>query len=172
MIDVRRALTIDEQALATVFAAQPDVVVAYLFGSHARGTAHRHSDVDVAVLLAREADADAAFGLRLQLLADLSAILRTPDVDVIVLNDAPLALSMRVVREGRRLFVRDENARVQYEAQVVVRYIDFKPLLERHERAILERARRGELLDGYDPDRGALERYRRMRARFADASEG
>jgi hypothetical protein len=46
-------------------------------------------------------------------------------------------------------------------------FIDFKPILKRHERAILGKARKGELLSGYNPHRGTLERYRRLRERLA-----
>jgi predicted nucleotidyltransferase len=38
--------------LETCFASFDEVVLAYLFGSYARGQAWAHSDVDVAVLLA------------------------------------------------------------------------------------------------------------------------
>ena len=51
-------------------------------------------------------------------------------------------------------------------ARYVSEYLDFKPVIERHERAILERARKGELLHGYNPHRGALERYRQLRERL------
>ncbi|MFN3331828.1 MAG: hypothetical protein ACK47M_04890 [Caldilinea sp.] len=42
-------------------------------------------------------------------------------------------------------------------------------MIDRHERAILERARRGELLNGHNPYRGALARYRQQRERAAQA---
>ncbi len=45
-----------QASLSHYFARRPDVVLAYLFGSQATGTADPGSDVDVAVALAAEAD--------------------------------------------------------------------------------------------------------------------
>ena len=90
-------------------------------------------------------------------------------IDVVVLNVAPLALRYRVLRDGKVLTCRDEQVRILYQADTVSRYLDFKPVIEQHERAILERARRGELLNGYNPYRGALARYRQQRQRTARA---
>ena len=90
-------------------------------------------------------------------------------IDVVVLNVAPLALRYRVLRDGKVLTCRDEQVRILYQADTVSRYLDFKPVIEQHERAILERARRGELFNGYNPYRGALARYRQQRQRTARA---
>lgn len=44
--------------------------------------------------------------------------------DVLVLNDAPVALAYRVLRDGRRLIVNDEVARVAHWVRTVDRYLD------------------------------------------------
>jgi len=56
-----------------------------------------------------------------------------------------------------------EMTTIAFQVRSVNVYLDLKPILERHEHAILERARKGELLLGYDPHRGALERHRQLR---------
>lgn len=124
--------------LAERLAAQPDVVVAYLFGSRARGTARPGSDVDVAVLLDDAADPHAR---QLDLAAALGG-----DADVVVLNDAPVALAYRVLRDGVLLVCRSERARVHHHARTVGRYLDTAPLrraLEAGQRRRLEEARFG-----------------------------
>ena len=153
-------------ALKSYFASLDDVQLAYLFGSHARGQAGPLADVDIAVLLDDTLSADRYFGMRLEIIGGLMDILRINDVDVIVLNQAPLALSYRVLRDGILLYYRDRQVMIEYTARTVSAYLDFKPVIERHERAILERARKGELLHGYNPYRGALERYRQLRERL------
>ncbi len=68
----------------------PDVLAAYVFGSHAGGRAHRESDVDVAVLLDHgisERAIRSRHGVRLN--ADLVAATHVNAVDVVILNDAP-----------------------------------------------------------------------------------
>ena len=149
-----------------LFSSRPDVVLAYLFGSHARGTAGPLSDVDIAVLARTGMGSQELFDLRLDLIGGLMERLACNDVDVILLNQAPLALSYRVLRDGRLVYCRDEQVRIEYQAGIVSRYLDFKPVIERHERAILERARRGELSRGYNPHHGALAHYREIRQRL------
>lgn len=84
---------------------RPEVVVAYLFGSWARGTQTALSDIDVAVLLAPVADLRAT---TMELAADLSGVTGRARLDLVVLNDAPLALAYRVLRDGQLLACRDE----------------------------------------------------------------
>jgi len=156
-------LALDKTALHTYFAAQEEVVFAYLFGSVARGQAGPLSDVDVAVLAQEGLDSRTLFDLRLRLLGDLMQQLGTESVDVVIMNQAPLALNYRVFRDGVQLYCRNRQRRVLYQADIVSRYLDFKPFLERYEHAVLDRAQRGELLNGYNPHRGSLDRYRQLR---------
>ena len=161
-------INLDEykQTLEAYFASQDDLVLAYLFGSHARGRAGPLSDVDVAVLLTGRPNDDYCFDRRLEIMGGLMDILPAEDVDVAILNQAPLALRYRVVRDGVLLFCRDRQAMIEFRVRTVCEYLDFKPVIEQHERAILQRARKGQLLYGYNPHRGAVERYRRLRERF------
>lgn len=149
-------------------AAQPDILLAYLFGSYARGEANALSDIDVGLLLSEGMSAQERFERRLTIGLDLQRSFQRNDVDVVILNDAPLALAYRVLRDGQLLGCRDEDVRIQYSATIVSRYLDFKPFIERHHQAILERAQRGELMDGHNPYRGALERYRQGRERLGN----
>lgn len=155
--------------LASYFASLDHVLLAYVFGSHARGQAGPLSDLDIAVMVDETLDADQSFDLRLEIIGGLMDILRVKDADVTILNQAPLALRYRVLRDGVLLYCRDPDVRVEFTARTVTAYLDFKPIIERHERAILERARKGELLHGYNPHRGALEHYRRLRERLESA---
>ena len=168
--------TLDRDTLITrcadVFAAEPRVTAAYLFGSYARGQAGPLSDVDIAVLLDDGVPEADYFDERLRLMGAVMDALRFDDVDVVVLNQAPLALAYRVLRDGVVLACRDRDRRVQYTAHIVSRYLDFKPVIERFERAIIERARRGELTRGYNPYRGSLERHRQLRASLKGHSGG
>ena len=157
-------------AMATYAATMPNIVALYLFGSQARERAGPLSDVDVAVLLDQGVTADHYFDLRLQYLQQLSDQLQRDDVDVLILNEAPPALAYRVLWDGKLLFCRDRTVLAAYKAATVTTYLDFEPIIKRHERAVLERARKGALLDGYNPHRGALERYRRLRERLARAT--
>jgi len=142
------------------------VTFAYLFGSQARGQSGPLSDIDLAVLLADTVQNADTFETRLMLMAEVSHQLRTDSIDVLILNQAPLALAYRVLRDGILVYCRDEAKRIKFTARTVSMYLDFKPIAERREHAILERACKGELLYGYNPHHGALERYRQLRERL------
>lgn len=101
------------------------LVAAYLFGSHARGTAAPGSDVDVALWLRdvpRTLD-----DLQLDLAADLERDLGVP-VDLVVLNGAPSDLVHRVLRDGILLAEHDRSARIRLEVLARNDYFDLLPV--------------------------------------------
>jgi predicted nucleotidyltransferase len=161
---------VDMEALGRSLASRNDVLAAWLFGSHARGDAGPLSDIDVAVLLDEAACPD-LFRARLTIIGELTGTLGTDDVDVVVLNETPLALNYRVLRDGVLVYRRDQQFVIDFTWRTVTAYLDFKPFLDRYERTLLERAARGELRHGYNPHRGALERHRRLRERLGAAAE-
>ncbi|MBI3912216.1 MAG: nucleotidyltransferase domain-containing protein [Armatimonadetes bacterium] len=129
--------------LERLFQAHP-VRLAYLFGSHAAGRAHADSDVDVAVLLDEHLTADERFAQRLELIGELMRVFRTEDVDVVILNEAPPALAYEVLRGGRVLFRRDEQARIEYAARTLREYWDTAPLRRIRAEALERRVRSGQ----------------------------
>lgn len=125
-----------EQRIADVFSPRSDVMAVYLFGSTARGTARAGSDVDVAVLF----DAPpprALSGPRLVIEGELERALGRP-IDLVVLNDAPVDLRARVLRDGRLLVERDPSARIAFEVRTRNEAFDLEPVLTRY-RAARER---------------------------------
>ncbi len=130
-------------ALLGRLGAEPDVLVAYLFGSQARGTATPRSEVDVAVLLAPEPAAERHPEL-IDLVADVVGSART---DVVVLNHAPVALAYRVLKDGRPLVVNDEGARVRHCVETVDRYLDMAPLRRTLEQGLRHRLEGGGLVE-------------------------
>lgn len=107
---------------------RPGVLVARLFGSHARGEAGPLSDIDIAVWLTQEAADRQAF--QLELIAAASEALATNDVEVVVLNDASPLLRHRALRDGELLVERDPISRVRLDAATIVEYLDTAPLRE------------------------------------------
>lgn len=152
--------------LKKYFAELKDVTAVYLFGSYARGQAGPLSDIDFALLLDPRLGEESYFETRLKIGSNLQRIMEQQAIDVAILNQAPLALAYRVLRDGVLVYCRDNPTRIAFTARTINAYLDFKPILQRHARAILERARQGELLDGYNPYRGALERHRQLRERL------
>ena len=136
-----------QHQIETVVYAQPDVRLVYLFGSQVSGTTGPLSDIDLAVLLAREASAIHVFA---QLEHLFSLALEGQAVDVVILNQAPIELAYAVIAQGRIIYQRSIAERVEYEAEVMSRYGDFLPFL---------RAQRQDIVKGTGNER-RVQRYR------------
>ena len=105
------------------------VRVAYLFGSHARGEASQLSDVDVALLAPDLAPQD-RLDLRIRVIGRLSSAARIADLDVIVLDESPLTLTGRVIRDGVVIYSVDEPLRAEYESRTFREFVDFSVLAD------------------------------------------
>lgn len=133
----------DTAALSAFFAAQPDVRLAYLFGSQARGETGPLSDVDLAIVLdptITDADADAR---RDDLNARLMQLLRRNDVDLVLADRAPPLLRHRIVSRGVCLFAREPVEATHFAVRALHDYED-----TRHLRAIAAAAQKRRLAMG------------------------
>lgn len=132
-------MDVEEQSLgpriADLLEFRQEVLEAYLFGSHARGKAQPHSDIDVAVYIDEAHKDRSVFGLRAELSTVLMEGLRNNGIDLLILNHAPPVLYYHVLRDGVRVLSRDLAATTTREGQAVSRYCDFVPQLAKMEAA-------------------------------------
>ena len=68
-----------------------------------------------------------------ELTAHLMGMLRTNEIDVVVLNRAPPVLYHRVLRDGRRILARDLRATTTREGYALSRYCDYLPQIAKIE---------------------------------------
>ncbi len=122
-----------ESELRSFFASNPgDAVAVYLYGSVARGTARKGSDVDVGVLLENDPPRTLR-GMKLDLEADLESLLEVP-VQLVVLNRAPPDLIHRILRDGKLVLDRDRSMRIRFEVKARNEFFDLQPVLRRYRR--------------------------------------
>ena len=126
-------------SLSHYFAQRPDVVLAYLFGSHATGSADPESDVDVAVVLDEEADG--VLGAMVEIEGELKGLLPGKQTDVVVLNHAGLRLRHEVISTGSLLYERDSDDRVDFEVKSQMQYFDWQPVERQFDEAAFAWAR-------------------------------
>jgi predicted nucleotidyltransferase len=107
------------ESIQRVLERHPDVRLAYVFGSVARGHERVGSDVDIAILF-QNAPAPATVD---RLAIDLQRALHRA-VDLVVLNSAPPLLAREAITGGRLIVCRDEDERVCFEARALARYLD------------------------------------------------
>lgn len=114
-------------------AADLGVRAVYLFGSRAEGRAHRESDVDLAVLLDwdRYPERRGRSDLRLELIAEFSSLLGENDIDLVVLNDAPPLFGRKIIYDGKRIWVGDDEADRCYVRDVQLRAADIEPWVKK-----------------------------------------
>src|SRR5262249_32745686 len=140
--ETRMDLDAFHQSLQCLFQQHP-VRLAYLFGSQATQRTHPSSDVDLAVLLDASLTSDERFAQRLQLLGDLSPIFGTDNVDVVILNDAPLLLAYETLRHGVLLYCADAQTRIEFQVRTLRAYEDTIPLRHILSEAMIARLKAG-----------------------------
>lgn len=116
--------------LANAVQGMQEIDALYLFGSQASQTANKLSDIDLAVLLRKDAPMVQYFDYRRAYGVKFSDILKMERVDVIILNEASILLAHEVLSARKILFERDPAHRVEFEVHAVDAYLDFKPLME------------------------------------------
>jgi uncharacterized protein len=136
--------------LEEYFDKHEEILFAILFGSLAKGKANKLSDVDIAVMVDPKFDKSFPFGYQAELITDLMQILKRNDVDVVILNRAPIALKHEVLKYGKFIFIRDKQARIKFQVDTINQYEDYKVLFRVHEEAMSERWKKlaVELKDG------------------------
>lgn len=125
-------MTVGEK-LTQALDAWPDVRLAVLFGSTARGTARRASDLDIGVSLPETAD----------LMALRVALQRASgqEVDVIRLDEAPPLLRFQIARDGRVIVERVAHTWADFRARALIDWWDWAPTVRAMHRTMAERLR-------------------------------
>lgn len=158
---VFRLMTPHDSALVSrltqVLSAIPEVELAYLFGSFARGRERAESDIDVAILVGPIASGDARPTLAI-LLDRLGKVVPSDRLDLVLLNDAPSLLRHRILSTGIVLVERTTLARVRFTTRTIRDYQDMQVRREFFYRHRLKRLTEGGADGG---SRGLLAQARR-----------
>lgn len=122
-----------------------DIVGIYLFGSYAEGRQTPVSDIDLAILLDRSFPPVRYFEKKLELLAITTSVLKTDEVDLVIVNEAPPALAYRVLSTGRLLLEKKDRKgqRVNFQVRTYDRYFDFKPVEKILHEGLIRRIKEG-----------------------------
>ena len=126
-----KRLNLNKNQLYSYFKDQ-SVDLVYLFGSQASGEVKSLSDIDFAVFFAKNLTDQERFTLKIKILGDLSAILKTDKIDFIDLKAAPPFLQFEVIRKRNEIFVRNENTRIDFETRVLFNFFDRQYFANRH----------------------------------------
>jgi len=127
-------------ALRPVLEAEPDVLVAALFGSAARDRLGPESDVDVYLRTARAADWDLR---RIGTLAGALERVVRREVDIVVEDPdrTSVILRLEVARHGKLVFERYAGAWTTLRANAMVAHADMEPFMARCGEGVRRRVR-------------------------------
>ena len=115
--------------LFQIFSERKEILFAYLFGSVAKGSAGRLSDIDVAVYLdSSQIPQVQGYGYKSELLVDLQNVLKDK-VDLVILNEASTVLKFQVLKNGTLIYCTSEDERRYFHEHTMKKYLDLKPLL-------------------------------------------
>jgi len=134
----------DIKRLAEFFRQRKDIKVAYIFGSEAKGSAGKLSDVDIAISVDETLSRKNYLGLKLSILGEVSSILKTDKIDLVIMNNAPLLLNYNIIKYGK-LLTSDETERARLETKILSQHLDRKPILEKRTSANLKKIARAGL---------------------------
>jgi len=104
-------------------ANHPQVSAAFLFGSYGTEYQNNLSDLDIAVLLTPECPIN--FDVISGISVDLSELASEEDINVVILNAAPITLQFEILSTGRLLTKRGVFLE-DFHEYVCKRYADFK----------------------------------------------
>ncbi|MFW6230155.1 MAG: type VII toxin-antitoxin system MntA family adenylyltransferase antitoxin [Halanaerobium sp.] len=121
-----------------------EIIFAYLYGSMARETANRLSDIDIAIYIEKsKKPASGTFGYRSELIAELQSLVKR-EVDLIILNEISLSLAFNVLKEGKLLFTKSDKRRINFHESIMRRYLDFLPVFKVQEKYLKDKLVKGD----------------------------
>lgn len=118
-------------ALRQVLQGHPEIRLALLFGSRARGRGGPQSDIDIAI------DSKGGFDL-LTLKRDLS-LAASAEVDVVDLARAGFVLLQAVLRDGAAIYQGERNALGSWRSRTIAELETDRPVWERMRNAFIKR---------------------------------
>ena len=113
-----------------MFDSAPGIAAVYLFGSAARGELRAESDIDVGVLF-ETLPGSTLDGQPYDFEGELERRVGRR-VEIVVLNNAPADLSIRVLRAGGLIVDRNRSARIAFEVRTRNAAFDLEPFLRRY----------------------------------------
>lgn len=115
-----------------------DVIALYAFGGVADGALKPLSDLDFGVLISTALNRRQRFEKHLDLIGIFNETFRTDEIDLVLMNDAPMRFSYNIIRSGKLLYCRNQKELVDFCEKTVKLYLDFSFFRENFDRVFLK----------------------------------
>ena len=103
-----------------------DIVALYAFGSLAAGDLKPLSDLDFGTLISGKLDKQMRFDKHLDLIGKFNEVLKTDEVDLVMMNDAPMRFSHSIIKSGELLHCTSKIELVDFIEKTIKLYLDFR----------------------------------------------
>ena len=107
-------------------AKERDIVALYAFGSLTTGDLKPLSDLDFGILVSGRLDKQKRFDKHLDLLGKFNEILKTDEVDLVMMNDAPMRFSHNIIKSGKLIYCQNKTELSEFIEKTVKLYLDFR----------------------------------------------
>ena len=129
------------EKIRKVLSKRPEVLAAYLYGSHAKGYAREDSDIDVAVMMSPDFSGD-PYKYQFDLEYNVSRAVDGAKIETILLNNMGYPLRYNASIGGRLFYSRDNIERAREEIKIQNEREDFGDFFEKLLHYNLQGARR------------------------------
>jgi len=130
-----------KEKVKNYFKGKKEVTAAYLYGSYAKGTEKKDSDIDLALLFSKNQEDHLSFRIKYQ--EELSGILKN-EVEIQDLNITSINFAKRVLDEGILIIDNNSSERVVFEVNLFNNYFDMLPFYVDYYENLKNRALKGE----------------------------
>lgn len=128
-MDVTEILN-QNQAKIGQIAKKYKIKLVYLYGSHARGQQTPMSDIDLAVLFEDDLADEKYLDNKLNFGGEIEKAFNLRDVDVRALNNYSPRFRFTVYQEGKLIYTKDEDTRIDFQLKAFHDYQDIKHIYE------------------------------------------
>ena len=113
-------------ALIERISKDPDIIALFAFGSLATGDLKPLSDLDFGVLVSGKLDQHKRFDKHLDLIGKFNEVLKTDEVDLVMMNDAPMRFSHNIIKSGKLLHCKSNIDLTDFIEKTIKLYLDFR----------------------------------------------
>jgi len=103
-----------------------DVVALFSFGSLATGGLKPLSDLDFGILVSGKLDKQERFDKHLDLIGIFNNFFQTDEVDLIMMNDAPMRFCHNIIKSGKLLYCSSQKELAEFVEKTIKLYLDFR----------------------------------------------
>ena len=115
-----------------------ETVALFSFGSLSAGELKPLSDLDFGILVSPALDRQQRFDKHLALIGVFNEQLKTDEIDLVLMNDAPVRFSHNIIKSGKLLFCTDTDVLKDFIEKTVKVYLDFRYFRDEFDKEFLK----------------------------------